>query len=80
MLSRQSDMLMENRLGYIVALLSISLLPELMAAPAPWYKWQSVKTGHYICKQTEPGPGWVRHSGPYLDAGCRKRQKPPGAG
>jgi hypothetical protein len=70
-------MVMRNHFGYILALLSISLQAELAAAPAPWFKWQSVKTGHYICKQTEPGPGWVRHSGPYLDAGCRKLQKPP---
>ncbi len=77
MLSRQSDMVMRNRFGYVLALLSISLQPNLAAAPAHWYKWQSVKTGNYICKQTEPGPGWVRHSGPYLDGGCRKLQKPP---
>lgn len=49
----------------------------LRAEPALWYRWQSVKTGKYICKQTDPGPGWVRHSGPYLDGGCRVLRQPP---
>ncbi len=49
----------------------------LSAEPAFWYRWQSVKTGKYICKQTGPGPGWVKHSGPYLDGGCRVLKQPP---
>ncbi len=49
----------------------------LRAEPALWYRWQSVKTGKYICKQTDPGHGWVRHSGPYLDGGCRVLRQPP---
>lgn len=55
----------------------ILLAPRLWAEPAFWYRWQSVKTGKYICKQTDPGPGWVKHSGPYLDGGCRVLKQPP---
>lgn len=50
---------------------------NLNAEAAAWYRWQSVKTGKYICKQNDPGPGWVRHSGPYQDGGCRVLKQPP---
>jgi len=68
---------MNKTLCGIMLLCGISLLPEVMSAPAYWYKWQSIKTAKTICKQTEPGPGWLRHSGPYLDGGCRTLRKPP---
>lgn len=63
-----------------VVLLSMSALALPLGAqaePAPWFKWQSINTGKYICRQTDPGSGWRRHSGPYLDAGCRKKGPPP---
>ncbi len=56
-------------------LLALSLPTQ--AAPAAWYLWQSKVTGHYICRQWPPGEGWVRHSGPYADGGCRQAIKPP---
>lgn len=69
---------MSLRPDVLALLLILGLLPlRPSAEPALWYRWQSVKTGKYICKQTEPGPGWVRHSGPYLDGGCRVLKQPP---
>lgn len=65
------------RPGFLVLLLALLPMLKLSAEPAFWYRWQSVKTGKYICKQTEPGPGWVKHSGPYLDGGCRVLKQPP---
>ena len=57
-------------------LLLLALLPLLVAAPslsaaAPFYQWQSLATGRFMCSATNPGDGWVRHSGPYNNAGCR---------
>ncbi|HAT42433.1 MAG TPA: hypothetical protein DCS87_12045 [Rheinheimera sp.] len=42
-----------------------------VAAPAPFYFWQSQSTGKLICKQVSPGEGWRLFSGPYVDGGCR---------
>jgi len=58
-----------KQLAVIAALL---LWSAAQAAPAPWYQWQSKVTGRYLCAQVDPGEGWVRHSGPYDNAGCRR--------
>lgn len=59
--------------------ISLTMLPcgQVSAAPADWYRWQSKQTGRLICKQTSPGDGWQRHSGPYLDGGCRQPKHTP---
>ncbi|WP_442108973.1 hypothetical protein [Pseudomonas sp. NUPR-001] len=54
-----------------VILAGLLLVFAAHAAPAPWYQWQSVATGRFMCSQIDPGEGWVRHSGPYNNAGCR---------
>ncbi len=46
------------------------------AQPAPWYKWQSKVNGRVFCKQTSPGEGWTKISGPYKDARCTKPASP----
>ncbi|ABY99838.1 hypothetical protein PPUJ20005_08040 [Pseudomonas putida] len=53
----------------LTALLAMAL--PLSAAPAPFYQWQSLATGRYLCSASNPGEGWVRHSGPYNNAACR---------
>ncbi|MFJ4457748.1 hypothetical protein ACIP1G_28230 [Pseudomonas sp. NPDC089392] len=53
----------------LIALLATAL--PLSAAPAPFYLWQSLVTGRYLCSAHNPGKGWVRHAGPYNNAGCR---------
>lgn len=45
----------------------------LSAAPAPWYLWRSKLDGGLTCQQFSPGPGWVRHDGPFGDVLCEKR-------
>ncbi|HHJ1296941.1 MAG: hypothetical protein ACN6P0_04810 [Pseudomonas capeferrum] len=58
-------------------LLLLAMLPLLIAAapvfaaPAPFYQWQSLVTGRFMCSATNPGEGWMRFSGPYNNAGCR---------
>jgi hypothetical protein len=54
-----------------------------LAAPAPWYKWESLLDGNVICAQGWPGEGWQqgagrfnRYSGPYKDAKCTQRGTP----
>ena len=41
------------------------------ASPALWYKYQSLKTGVYICTQVDPGEHFVRFAGPFKNAACR---------
>lgn len=43
-----------------------------VAAPAPWYKYQSLATGRYLCSQVDPGPHYRRFAGPFGNAGCRR--------
>lgn len=64
----------------ITGLLALSLILSfltlpVLAEPADWYRWQSKQSGRLICKQTDPGPGWQRFSGPFLDGGCRQVKK-----
>ncbi len=51
----------------------LTLPPLVLAAPAPWYRYQSLATGRYICTQVDPGPHYVKSSGPWSNAGCRPR-------
>lgn len=44
---------------------------SLLAAPAPWYRWQSTLDGQVTCQQSSPGPGWELVDGtPYRDLRC----------
>ncbi|MDD1959967.1 hypothetical protein NP534_07595 [Pseudomonas sp. 39004] len=60
-----------KRLLLLALLPLLVAAPSLSAAPAPFYQWQSLATGRFMCSATNPGDGWVRHSGPYNNAGCR---------
>ena len=60
-----------KRLLLLALLPLLVAAPSLSAAPAPFYQWQSLATGRFMCSATNPGDGWVRHSGPYNHAGCR---------
>ena len=42
------------------------------AAPAPWFKYQSVATGRYLCSQVDPGDAYIKFAGPFNNAGCRR--------
>lgn len=42
-----------------------------VAAPAPWYLWQSTSTQQKICKQVSPGDGWILFAGPFRNGACR---------
>ena len=42
------------------------------AAPAPWYKYQSLATGRYLCSQVNPGDAYIKFAGPFNNAGCRR--------
>jgi len=49
---------------------------NVMAGPAPWYKWRSPVNDYFICSQTPPGDGWVIFKGPFQDAHCSKAGVP----
>ncbi|AXA91420.1 hypothetical protein [Massilia sp. YMA4] len=56
---------------------ALRLLPcvfalSAMAAPAPWWLWESVTSGSKVCAQHPLGPGWRKLLGPYRDARCEK--------
>lgn len=57
-------------LAVLVAIGSGAML-SAYAAPKPFYLWQSLATGRYMCAQNNPGSGWMQFSGPYNNAGCR---------
>lgn len=56
----------------LAVLLAVVLCPTAIAAPAPWWLWESVTTGNKVCAQTPLGPGWRKLLGPYRDARCEK--------
>ncbi|MCH7298933.1 hypothetical protein OGV25_18595 [Pseudomonas sp. P1B16] len=57
---------------WVLALVSVlGVAMAAYAAPAPFYLWQSLATGRYMCSANNPGSGWARFSGPYNNAGCR---------
>ena len=58
-----------RRLPIVLATL---LCGAALAAPAPWWLWESVTTGNKVCAQTPLGPGWRKLLGPYRDARCEK--------
>ncbi|ATP52886.1 hypothetical protein OO306_27115 [Pseudomonas sp. DCB_AW] len=60
-----------KRLLLLALLPILAMAPLLAAAPAPFYQWQSLATGRFMCSATNPGEGWMRFSGPYNNAGCR---------
>lgn len=41
------------------------------AAPAPWFRWQSITTGEMVCTQVPMGKGWKMLNGPFKDSQCR---------
>lgn len=44
-----------------------------MAAPAPYFQWQSKLDAVVICRQTSPGEGWYLLSGQrFRDLNCRQ--------
>ncbi|WP_043311433.1 hypothetical protein [Pseudomonas sp. ML96] len=61
----------------LLFLLLSALAGAALAAPAPFYLWQSKASGQYTCAQLSPGEGWQKHSGPFRDAGCRTPQGDP---
>lgn len=63
------------RVLFILLLTSGHAGPGL-AAPAPWYLWDSPRAARMICAQVSPGPAWVRVRGPFLDSRCEKRGRP----
>ena len=42
-----------------------------IAAPAPWYWWQSADSERRVCAQHSPAPNWQRVSGPFRNAACK---------
>ncbi|MCD5362843.1 MULTISPECIES: hypothetical protein [Chromobacterium] len=67
--------MMIRKIVLTLAALSFPLLT--LAAPAPWYLWQSKVDGKLACSQFSLGPGWVQFSNqPYKDAGCTKPGRP----
>ncbi|TWI69894.1 hypothetical protein IP91_00971 [Pseudoduganella lurida] len=60
---------MSKRLLTILLLLASWLA---LAAPAPWWLWESVRDGAKVCSQTPLGPGWRKLLGPYKDSRCEK--------
>lgn len=65
--------------GLQMTLLKRSLIALLLlaattagAAPAPWFKYQSVATGRYLCSQVDPGDAYIKFAGPFNNAGCRR--------
>jgi len=53
------------------AVLVTAFAGAALAAPAPWYKYQSLATGRYVCTQTDPGKHYMKFAGPFSNAGCR---------
>lgn len=54
-----------------------------LAAPAAWFKWESIEDGDVICAQAWPGEGWQQgagrfnaYSGPFKDSKCTVRGTP----
>mgnify|MGYP001233800897 CR=1 FL=1 len=68
---------MKNRIKWLL-FLGLASSPLSVAAPAPWYLWQSNITGGVICAQHSPGDGWSQLAGSFSTAGqCKQaiRQK-----
>ncbi|HEY9102466.1 hypothetical protein [Chitinimonas sp.] len=58
--------------------LTLTTLASLvaLAAPAPWYIWQSPSDRTTVCAQTSPGDGWTQARGPFKDSLCRQLGQP----
>lgn len=55
---------------HALLLITATAMSGALAAPAPWYWWQSRVDGRHHCAQASPGAGWQRDQGPYLDLRC----------
>ena len=55
----------------LLTALGVGVALSAYAAPRPFCLWQSVATGRYFCTENNPGPGWMKFSGPYNNAACR---------
>ena len=62
---------MSRAIGLALVLLCGLPLGSPLAAPAPWYKYQSISTGKFICTQVDPGKPFIRFAGPFRNAACR---------
>ena len=60
-----------KRLLLLALLPLLVAAPSLSAAPAPFYQWQSLATGRFMCSATNPGDGWVRRLPRLLSLHCR---------
>lgn len=60
---------MYRSIATLLCLLTITSIAS--AAPAPWYRYQSLASGRFICSQIDPGPHYMKFSGPWSNAGCR---------
>lgn len=58
-----------------LAILLAIVAEAALAAPAPWFIWQSKTAEHAICHQTFPGKGWSKIAGPYSNSQCGKQLK-----
>lgn len=63
---------MKNRFKWLI-LLGFYGSNQSVAAPAPWYLWQSKITGGVICAQHSPGEGWLQLAGRFPSAGQCKQ-------
>jgi hypothetical protein len=54
-----------------VGMLLACCLGQVQAAPAPYWRWESLVDGRLVCSQWSPGEGWRRFAGPYNNARCR---------
>jgi len=57
----------------LAGILLAAAATQLVAAPAPYYKWSSRFDNQTVCSQTPLGPGWVQGDGPFSDSRCMKR-------
>ncbi len=55
----------------VMICLTCCYVSTTLAAPAPWYLWQSKRNAQKICTQIPPGQGWDVISGPFRDAQCQ---------
>jgi hypothetical protein len=56
----------------LLALISVLAFQAMaFAAPAPWFRYQSLVSGRYLCSQVDPGVHYRKASGPWSNAGCR---------
>ena len=57
---------------YMAVLALVGVSVSASAAPAPWFKYQSLATGRYVCSQVDLGKHYKKFAGPFSNAGCRR--------